>query len=153
MHVTICKPHCMHVTLAELQLLACKWLSPSLQIAHEQCLTNSALTSLVAPVSQEAMAGLLHVGLAGSDGGTHSTLAHVSPLVLAACACLAIAVGGLRTWNLFCSWCWWHPCLAATSAPFSPVVMTASMVSPLVMAAPLQKQTLSVNTFKRDSVW
>ena len=85
------KPHYMHVTLlAQLQLLACKWFSPSLrcmvlpilQMVQLSLLTNNALarcTCLVGSnggtacslVSQEAMAG-------------HVPRQHVPPLLLAA---------------------------------------------------------------------
>ena len=147
MHVTLCKQHCMHVTPAQLQALACKWLSNALAC---KWLTNGALASTCVScrkqiqlhlsrrkqwrdwstlVSQEAMAGLIHVG-----------------------TCLPIDVGGLCTWNLYRSWCWQHPRMAATSAPFSPVVMAASLVSPLMIAASFAKETPSVNTFRRDPV-
>ena len=98
MHVTLCKQHCMHVTLTQLQVLACKWLNNALAC---KWLTNSALASTCVSrrkqiqlhlsrrkqwrhcstlVSQEAMAGLIHVG-----------------------TCLAIGVGGLCM-SLHCCW-------------------------------------------------
>ena len=129
-HVTLAQAHCIHVTLAQLQL-ASKWFSPSL---HGLALASAWFSPSFSPTlhangSRTGLAWMqvsrrkqwrhcMVIGLARCNGETRSTLAHVSPLLLAASACflrgmlLAYGAGGTPTSQPrhypSRQWCWRH---------------------------------------------